>query len=387
MAYTLEEAKTLIIRAGKELLAKGLVARTWGNISARISDTHFAITPSGRSYETLTLDQIVVVAIDDLSYKGTIKPSSEKGIHADCYRLRKDVQFIIHTHQKAATVLSVSGEHFTVEEANLVSLLGNTIPCAPYGISSTKKLRQNVAETVEKFSQSKAFLMQSHGALCLGTSYEKAFVLAEALEKAMQKRIYKTIGVATDADMITKYFHNRRVILATSALPDLGTSIRFHEYFLLKQNGVQNEYLVRDKLPPEAWIARMHQALYRTQKIHSIVYENDPFVVAFSAIKKTLHPSIDDLAQIGGATIKTATSSRVSSKLKGRNAVFVLGLGALCTGRTMDDAQAVAMILRKGCEAEVVSTLLDKPHRLSFFDAWIQRTVYVSKYSKMKNKR
>jgi len=45
------------------------------------------------------------------------------------------------------------------------------------------------------------------------------------------------------------------------------------------------------------------------------------------------------------------------------------------------------MILRKGCEAEVVSTLLDKPHRLSFFDAWIQRKVYVSKYSKMKNKR
>lgn len=386
MAYTLEEAKTLIIRAGKELLAKGLVARTWGNISARISETHFAITPSGRSYETMTPDQIVVVAIDDLTYEGDIKPSSEKGIHADCYRLREDVQFIIHTHQKAATVMSISGDHFTLEDSKEIALLGTMIPCAPYGISSTKTLRKHVAQTIADFPQSKVCLMQSHGALCMGTSYDEAFALADALENAMQQRIYRSIGVSNDKELLEKYFQNRRLILATSALPDLGISIRINDRFLIKQNGKQSEYSIKEKLPSEAWIAKAHQTIYKTQKARCIVYENDPFVVAFSATKKTLRPSIDDLAQIGGATIKTATSSKVTSKLNGRNAVFILGLGAFCTGRTMDDALAVAMILRKGCEAEIVSSLLNKPHRLSFFDAWIQRTVYLSKYSKMNAK-
>ena len=63
MAYDVEEAKKLVVEAGKKLLETGLIARTWGNVSARISDTQFVITPSGRAYETLTPDDIVVVNI------------------------------------------------------------------------------------------------------------------------------------------------------------------------------------------------------------------------------------------------------------------------------------------------------------------------------------
>ena len=52
--YDLETARKLVIQAGLKLQQLGLIARTWGNISARISDSQFVITPSGRSYETLT---------------------------------------------------------------------------------------------------------------------------------------------------------------------------------------------------------------------------------------------------------------------------------------------------------------------------------------------
>lgn len=37
MAYALQEAKELVIKAGLKLVESGLVARTWGNISARVS--------------------------------------------------------------------------------------------------------------------------------------------------------------------------------------------------------------------------------------------------------------------------------------------------------------------------------------------------------------
>ena len=47
MAYELQEAKKLVIEAGLRLLKEGLIVRTWGNISARISGEQFVITPSG----------------------------------------------------------------------------------------------------------------------------------------------------------------------------------------------------------------------------------------------------------------------------------------------------------------------------------------------------
>ncbi len=81
----MEEGKKAVIEAGHRLLETGLIARTWGNVSARISDTQFVITPSGRTYDTLTPDDIVVVNIDYCNYEVENKPSREKVIHYDEY--------------------------------------------------------------------------------------------------------------------------------------------------------------------------------------------------------------------------------------------------------------------------------------------------------------
>lgn len=107
MAYDVEEAKKLVVEAGKKLLETGLIARTWGNVSARISDTQFVITPSGRAYDTLTPEEVVVVNIDDCSHEGDIKPSSEKGIHADAYKHHPLVNFVIHTHKRLLLLLAL----------------------------------------------------------------------------------------------------------------------------------------------------------------------------------------------------------------------------------------------------------------------------------------
>ena len=162
MAFEKDEAIRLVIEAGQRLTEAGLVARTWGNISARISDSQFVITPSGISYDRLTPELIVTVNIDDCSYEGDVKPSSEKGIHADCYRLRPDVNFVIHTHQLFATAWGVLGKPMRLRDA----LLGEFVPNAEYGISSTKKLRKNVAASVAQFPKAKAVFMRGHGVLC-----------------------------------------------------------------------------------------------------------------------------------------------------------------------------------------------------------------------------
>ena len=78
----LSRIRQQIIEGGLRLVKEGLVARTWGNISIRVDESHMLITPSGRSYEDLTLDDIVLVNYHTSKHEGAIKPSSEKSFTA-----------------------------------------------------------------------------------------------------------------------------------------------------------------------------------------------------------------------------------------------------------------------------------------------------------------
>ena len=75
-AYRKDEAAARILQACRQLMAKRLIARTWGNVSARLSQDTFLITPSGRAYETLTEADLVEVHIRGLRWEGEGKPSS-----------------------------------------------------------------------------------------------------------------------------------------------------------------------------------------------------------------------------------------------------------------------------------------------------------------------
>ena len=110
MIYEIEEAREKILEACREMKRANLIARTWGNVSARISDKEFLITPSGKDYDEMTGEDLVKVRIRDEKWEGDLKPSSEKGMHARLYRRRPQCDFIIHTHQTNASALSILPE-------------------------------------------------------------------------------------------------------------------------------------------------------------------------------------------------------------------------------------------------------------------------------------
>lgn len=169
-----KEARELVIKAGLVLIEEKLIARTWGNISARISETEFVITPSGKPYESLKPADLVKVKISDLSYDGNVKPSSEKGLHANVYKLRKDINFIIHTHQNYATAISL-------DKNNTVAKV------AKYALPGTSKLASKVEECVKKNLKDNVFLLERHGAIALGKDYDSAFACAMKLEEDAKK--------------------------------------------------------------------------------------------------------------------------------------------------------------------------------------------------------
>lgn len=90
------------------------MARTWGNVSVRISDTQMVITPTGRSYNELVPDDMVVVDFYTLKFEGNIKPSSELKLHCQIYKTRPHINAVIHTHQMYASIVAAAQKDVVV---------------------------------------------------------------------------------------------------------------------------------------------------------------------------------------------------------------------------------------------------------------------------------
>lgn len=402
MSYEINEAKQLVVDAGKKLVESGLIARTWGNVSARISDKQFVITPSGKPYETLTPDDLVVVNIDDCEYEGDIKPSSEKGVHADAYKIRDDVNFVIHTHQVNASVLSPIGRNINVPQ-KAAKIIGPVIPCAAYGMPSTGKLRAGVAEAIRSYPQAKSVIMKHHGALCMGADYDEAFNISATLEEVCGKEIgrvaSKITGKRYGADKLYKAFE-MTYDLGGGEVADLGSSTKVTDksFELVMKNGdvfYCNVESGTAHVGVAPRVALIHAAIYQSSDVKYISQLDDNDAVALSKYGASMKPHIDDFDQIAGYGVKCCnwerTSYRTDAKdigkaLKGQNAVLIKGHGALCTGTSKSDVEAVKLVMEKECKAQMYCKLCYNSAQLGLVDNFLMRTIYLAKYSKQADK-
>lgn len=184
---SIEQAKIDVCNAGKQLLKKGLVARTWGNVSIKVSDTQMVITPSGRKYEELTPEEMVLVDFYTLKYEGRLKPSSELKLHCEVYKTRKHIGAVIHTHQMYASIVAAAQKDVVVLDENHQQILGgNIIKAAPYALPNTKKITVETAKAIE---HSNAALMSNHGVVCIGKNMHDVFEVCETLELACKNYV------------------------------------------------------------------------------------------------------------------------------------------------------------------------------------------------------
>ena len=182
----ISEIRARVAETGKMLLEKKLVARTWGNISERIDNETFAISPSGLDYLHTEPEDVAVVKLSDMTWEGRRKPSSEKGIHAAAYRIFPDVNFVIHTHQTYASALGLGGFSADLLTDEQKKRLG-TIYTAGYGLPGTKKLAGNVSAAYELGA--KIVFMEHHGVVICGKDRDDAFELANLLEEVCKAQL------------------------------------------------------------------------------------------------------------------------------------------------------------------------------------------------------
>lgn len=395
---TEQDAKERVIKAGKKLVESGLIARTWGNVSCRVDESQFVITPSGRDYLSLTPDEIVTVSIADCSYTGNVKPSSEKGVHADVYKNKPDINFVIHTHQENASVSSALGLD-AIKTGARYPLLGDEIICASYGLPGTKKLRKGVSEALKQ-SKGNAIIMKHHGAVCFGKDDEEAFHAASDLEVACVdfiKNVYKKVRQINEFNpdqlrqfALTHLSHNGTVFNSEQSYCYCDSERTQDGFKLYKKDGNTVQFKVRqhDSSMPEE--AEIYNEIYlKNENINYIIYADTPDISTVSSANIAMDPYVDDFAQIVGTKVQTVSNdrSKICAALKSSSAVLIGNHGALCCGASKGDASAVNMIMEKNCKAIIAGTLFGKITPISWLDKKLMRFVYLKKYSKQISKQ
>ena len=128
----LQQLRRLVWAANRELPRQGLVTYTWGNVSAIDRDRGLVvIKPSGVTYEELTPENLVVVALaDGRVVEGDLRPSSDTATHLELYRAFPEIGAIVHTHSTFATSWAQAGRDIPCFGTTQADYFYGSVPCA-----------------------------------------------------------------------------------------------------------------------------------------------------------------------------------------------------------------------------------------------------------------
>jgi L-fuculose-phosphate aldolase len=149
-----------VLAAAKQMLAEGLVQGTSGNISGRLADGTVCLTPSSVRYDTMTLDDLVVVTPDGEVVQGERAPTTEKDLHLSVLRAYPELGAVIHTHAVHATMFALAHEPIPAVIEEVVVHLGGDVPCCTYRGTGTRELGDEVAGAL---ADRAAALLANHG--------------------------------------------------------------------------------------------------------------------------------------------------------------------------------------------------------------------------------
>ncbi|MBQ3927142.1 MAG: class II aldolase/adducin family protein [Clostridia bacterium] len=187
------DIKKLMAETAHRLYDKQLVAAKHGNISYKLSDKEFLVTPRGVCKYRLTPDMIVKV---DASGKkiggGMYEPTSEAKLHILMYSLRPDIKAIVHAQPNVATAYAIKG----VNVDNCVLPENKTyLGVVPAG--SYNKTENTADETFKSvLANHCAFLFGGNSAFAVADTLDNAFDNIDACEYYCRMN---AVGAAVDA--------------------------------------------------------------------------------------------------------------------------------------------------------------------------------------------
>lgn len=186
-----EKGKEEVVHYARAIEKEGLIFGTWGNVSCRPEKERVVVTPSGIPCQRLQFVDMAVVNLEGEVEEGRWKPSSELPLHLEIYKARQDVQAIIHTHSKYASVFAVVRQEIAAVTEEMAQLLGGSVPVAEYALPGGRELAVNTARAVGKSGH--AVLLANHGVVCLGETLAEAFQRCQVIERGAEILLWASL--------------------------------------------------------------------------------------------------------------------------------------------------------------------------------------------------
>jgi L-ribulose-5-phosphate 4-epimerase len=188
----LESLKREVCRANLELVARGLVIETWGNVSGIDRDRGLVvIKPSGVPYDGMKPAHMTVVSLESGKVvEGKFRPSSDTETHLILYRAFARIGGVVHTHSLYATAWAQACERIPSYGTTQADYWFGEVPCTrqlkPEEIRSEYEANTGhvIVETFKKLDPAHhpAVLVASHGPFTWGKDVADAVHNAGVLE-------------------------------------------------------------------------------------------------------------------------------------------------------------------------------------------------------------
>jgi L-ribulose-5-phosphate 4-epimerase len=188
----LEQLKNDVCKANLDLVARGLVIQTFGNVSGIDRERGLVvIKPSGVDYSAMKPADMVVVSLETGEVvEGSLRPSSDTPTHLVLYRKFLPLGGIVHTHSLYATSWAQAQYEIPALGTTHADYCYGPIPCtrlmtpdeirtdyeANTGHVIVERLRKMAADACP------GVLVASHGPFAWGSSAAEAVDHAEVLE-------------------------------------------------------------------------------------------------------------------------------------------------------------------------------------------------------------
>jgi L-fuculose-phosphate aldolase len=168
-SYNIDKKKSDLLKVVRELDSKGFMCGSSGNISIKINDDNYLITPSGIPVFILKEEDILLIDSEGSPINNRsdgLKASSEALMHLLCYKKRADIRSVIHSHAPSASAFAISGKGLDLCVMPEIIMVLGQIPLVPYMTPATGDLAGIVSDYIQ--NDHRAVLLENHGVLVTG---------------------------------------------------------------------------------------------------------------------------------------------------------------------------------------------------------------------------
>lgn len=200
-----------ICAIGKSLFERGYTAGSSGNISARLPDGGWLMTPTNVSMGTLDPAQLSQFDADGRLIGGP-RPTKETFLHFAMYRNRTDAGAVVHlhsTHSVAVSMLEdVDPQHVLPPLTAYAVMRLGAVRLIPYFPPGDEALGDAVGAVAGRHH---AVLLANHGPVVAGRDLRTAQYASEELEETarlfllLQGRRYKALDAEQVAELIKRF--------------------------------------------------------------------------------------------------------------------------------------------------------------------------------------